>query len=102
MSNGSAADGSRGDRQQKGSVASSQSADSFAVPGEFHRRSGVDVGRGQARRSASTSGSRKSFSALGTLGETIMHQVSANYTLPTILNTLQPAAVSGLKKAVNA
>jgi flagellar basal-body rod modification protein FlgD len=31
-----------------------------------------------------------------------MHQVSANYTLPAILNTLQPAAISGLKKAVNA
>jgi flagellar basal-body rod modification protein FlgD len=31
-----------------------------------------------------------------------MHQVSANYTLPTVLNTLQPAAVSGVKKAVNA
>jgi flagellar basal-body rod modification protein FlgD len=31
-----------------------------------------------------------------------MHHVSANYTLPTILNTLQPAAVSGVKKAVNA
>lgn len=31
-----------------------------------------------------------------------MHPVSANYTLPTVLNTLQPAAVSGLRKAVNA
>jgi flagellar basal-body rod modification protein FlgD len=31
-----------------------------------------------------------------------MHQVSANYTLPTILNTLQPAALSGLRQAVNA
>src|ERR1700730_13933631 len=31
-----------------------------------------------------------------------MHHVSANYTLPTVLNTLQPAAVSGLRKAVNA
>jgi flagellar basal-body rod modification protein FlgD len=31
-----------------------------------------------------------------------MHHVSANYTLPTVLNTLQPAAVSGVKKAVNA
>jgi flagellar basal-body rod modification protein FlgD len=31
-----------------------------------------------------------------------MHTVSANYTLPTVLNTLQPAAVSGLRKAVNA
>jgi len=31
-----------------------------------------------------------------------MHYVSANYTLPTILNTLQPAAVSGLRKALSA
>jgi flagellar basal-body rod modification protein FlgD len=31
-----------------------------------------------------------------------MHQVSANYTLPTVLNTLQPAVVNGVKKAVNA
>jgi flagellar basal-body rod modification protein FlgD len=31
-----------------------------------------------------------------------MHHVSANYTLPTVLNTLQPAAVSGIKKTVNA
>jgi flagellar basal-body rod modification protein FlgD len=31
-----------------------------------------------------------------------MHHVSANYTLPAVLNTLQPAAVSGVKKAVNA
>jgi flagellar basal-body rod modification protein FlgD len=30
-----------------------------------------------------------------------MHQVSANYTLPTVLNTLQPAALSGIRKAVN-
>ena len=30
-----------------------------------------------------------------------MHKVSANYTLPTVLNTLQPVAVSGLRKAVN-
>ena len=31
-----------------------------------------------------------------------MHHVSANYTLPTVLNTLQPAAVSAVRKAVNA
>ena len=31
-----------------------------------------------------------------------MHKVSANYTLPTVLNTLKPAATSGLKKAVSA
>jgi flagellar basal-body rod modification protein FlgD len=31
-----------------------------------------------------------------------MHYVSANYTLPTVLNTLQPAAVSAVKSAVNA
>jgi flagellar basal-body rod modification protein FlgD len=31
-----------------------------------------------------------------------MHLVSANYTLPAVLNTLQPAAVSAVKKAVNA
>ena len=31
-----------------------------------------------------------------------MHSVSANYTLPTVLNSLQPAAVSAVKKAVNA
>jgi flagellar basal-body rod modification protein FlgD len=30
-----------------------------------------------------------------------MHTVSANYTLPTILNTLQPAATSGIKKAIS-
>ena len=30
-----------------------------------------------------------------------MHKVSANYTLPTVLNTLQPAAVSGLRKAIS-
>ena len=35
------------------------------------------------------------------LGETIMHTVSANYTLPTVLNTLQPAATSGIKKAIS-
>jgi hypothetical protein len=33
MSNGSTADGSRGERQQRGSAASSQSGDSFAGPG---------------------------------------------------------------------
>jgi flagellar basal-body rod modification protein FlgD len=32
----------------------------------------------------------------------IMHKVSANYTLPTVLNTLKPVATSGLRKAVNA
>jgi flagellar basal-body rod modification protein FlgD len=31
-----------------------------------------------------------------------MHHVSANYTLPTVLKTLQPAAESGVKRAVNA
>ncbi|HET6218389.1 MAG TPA: flagellar hook capping FlgD N-terminal domain-containing protein [Acidobacteriaceae bacterium] len=31
-----------------------------------------------------------------------MHKVSANYTLPTVLNTLKPVATSGLRKAVNA
>jgi flagellar basal-body rod modification protein FlgD len=31
-----------------------------------------------------------------------MHQVSANYTLPAILNTLRPATLSGLRQAVNA
>lgn len=31
-----------------------------------------------------------------------MHKVSANYTLPTVLNTLKPVAVSGLKRAVSA
>jgi len=31
-----------------------------------------------------------------------MHLVSANYTLPAVLNTLQPAAVSAVKQAVNA
>ncbi len=30
-----------------------------------------------------------------------MHSVSANYTLPTVLKTLQPAATSGLRKAVS-
>src|SRR5271156_1755549 len=30
-----------------------------------------------------------------------MHYVSANYTLPAILNSLQPAAVSAVKSAVN-
>jgi flagellar basal-body rod modification protein FlgD len=29
-----------------------------------------------------------------------MHKVSANYTLPTVLNTLKPAATSGLARAV--
>src|SRR6202453_672019 len=32
----------------------------------------------------------------------IMQNVSANYTLPTVLSTLRPAAVSGLKNAVSA
>jgi flagellar basal-body rod modification protein FlgD len=32
----------------------------------------------------------------------IMHKVSANYTLPTVLNTIKPVATSGLRKAVNA
>jgi flagellar basal-body rod modification protein FlgD len=32
----------------------------------------------------------------------IMHKVSANYTLPTVLNTLKPVATSGPRKAVNA
>jgi flagellar basal-body rod modification protein FlgD len=31
-----------------------------------------------------------------------MHQVSANYTLPAVLNALQPGAVSAVKRAVNA
>jgi flagellar basal-body rod modification protein FlgD len=31
-----------------------------------------------------------------------MHTVSANYTLPTVLKTLQPAAESGLRKAISA
>jgi len=31
-----------------------------------------------------------------------MHMVSANYTLPTVLNTLQPAATSGLRKGISA
>jgi flagellar basal-body rod modification protein FlgD len=31
-----------------------------------------------------------------------MHRISANYTLPTVLNTLKPAATSGLRKAVSA
>jgi flagellar basal-body rod modification protein FlgD len=31
-----------------------------------------------------------------------MHQVSANYTLPAVLNALQPAAVSAVKRVVNA
>jgi flagellar basal-body rod modification protein FlgD len=31
-----------------------------------------------------------------------MHNVSANYTLPTVLSTLQPAATSGLRKALSA
>src|ERR1700733_2343133 len=30
-----------------------------------------------------------------------MHTVSANYTLPTVLNTLQSAATSGVRKAVS-
>jgi flagellar basal-body rod modification protein FlgD len=30
-----------------------------------------------------------------------MHPVSANYTLPTVLNTLQPAAASGIKRAIS-
>src|SRR5580700_12106426 len=30
-----------------------------------------------------------------------MHSVSANYTLPAVLNTLQPAAISGIRKAVS-
>jgi flagellar basal-body rod modification protein FlgD len=30
-----------------------------------------------------------------------MHRVSANYTMPTILNTLRPAASSGLQTALN-
>jgi flagellar basal-body rod modification protein FlgD len=31
-----------------------------------------------------------------------MHKVAANYTLPTILNTLKPAATNGLAKALGA
>jgi flagellar basal-body rod modification protein FlgD len=31
-----------------------------------------------------------------------MHQVSANYAMPTILNTLKPVASNGVAKAVNA
>jgi len=30
-----------------------------------------------------------------------MHRVSANYTLPTVLNTLQPAINNGLRKALS-
>ncbi len=30
-----------------------------------------------------------------------MHTVSANYTLPTVLNTLQPAAAGGLRKSIS-
>ena len=30
-----------------------------------------------------------------------MHTVSANYTLPAVLNTLQPAATSGIKRAIS-
>jgi flagellar basal-body rod modification protein FlgD len=30
-----------------------------------------------------------------------MHSVSANYTLPTVLKTLQPAATSGIRQAVS-
>jgi flagellar basal-body rod modification protein FlgD len=30
-----------------------------------------------------------------------MHNVSANYTLPTVLKTLQPAATNGLSKAIS-
>jgi flagellar basal-body rod modification protein FlgD len=30
-----------------------------------------------------------------------MHTVSANYTLPAVLNTLQPAATSGLRRAIS-
>jgi flagellar basal-body rod modification protein FlgD len=30
-----------------------------------------------------------------------MHRVSANYTLPTVLNTLQPAITNGLRKALS-
>jgi flagellar basal-body rod modification protein FlgD len=30
-----------------------------------------------------------------------MHTVSANYTLPTVLKTLQPATTSGLRKAIS-
>jgi flagellar basal-body rod modification protein FlgD len=31
----------------------------------------------------------------------MMHSVSANYTLPAVLKTLQPAATSGVRQAVN-
>ena len=31
-----------------------------------------------------------------------MHQVSANYAMPTILNALKPVASNGVAKAVNA
>jgi len=31
-----------------------------------------------------------------------MHQVSASYTLPAVLNSLQPAALSGLRKTLSA
>jgi flagellar basal-body rod modification protein FlgD len=30
-----------------------------------------------------------------------MHTISANYTLPTVLKTLQPATTSGLRKAIS-
>jgi flagellar basal-body rod modification protein FlgD len=40
----------------------------------------------------STSEFRQVFRKICTKGETIMHQVSANYTMPTILNSLNPIA----------
>jgi hypothetical protein len=48
MSNGSA-DGSRGDRQQKGSAASSQAADGFAVQGSAIAAAGLTSGEAGAR-----------------------------------------------------
>jgi hypothetical protein len=47
MSDGSAAGGSRGERQQKGSVASSQSSDSFAGPGNSIAVAAMTSGEGR-------------------------------------------------------
>jgi hypothetical protein len=47
MSDGSAAGGSRGERQQKGSVASSQSSDSFAGPGNSIAVTAMTSGEGR-------------------------------------------------------
>ena len=47
MSDGSAADGSRCERQQKGSAASSQSSDSFAAPGNSIAVAAMTSGEGR-------------------------------------------------------